>query len=290
MELKLNHVPATITQGEPDYYLIFGQEGEVGMFEPKEVTPQLLEKATLIEPLYRRPPSMYPIHPDDMAVDDFATKLKVKLARSRAKGRRGWQDPGWTPSLISAQLREHVEKGDPLDVANFCMFLAARQASITPATQAKVLPDYFECRDYARKILMQLGQNCSSSNEPGADPRLDMLTNMIERMVSEGKLTKASWIDRHPDRHVDAAELINQLSKERDAFRRELLDRQGRLAELQRQVSTERSEKDRLRSLLEKDSIKRVANFANKPSQVIEKKSITNNGWPSIKRLSPKPK
>lgn len=60
-------------------------------------------------------------HPDDEAVDRFAAAMKEKLAESRAKGRGGWQQ--CDPVELSIMLREHVEKGDPRDVANFCMFL-----------------------------------------------------------------------------------------------------------------------------------------------------------------------
>lgn len=60
-------------------------------------------------------------HPDDAAVNDFAQAMKYKLAAARHKGREGWQT--CPPEELSRMLREHVEKGDPLDVANFCMFL-----------------------------------------------------------------------------------------------------------------------------------------------------------------------
>lgn len=60
-------------------------------------------------------------HPDDVAVDQFAEAMKAKLADARAKGRSGWQE--CDPTELSYMLREHVEKGDPRDVANFCMFL-----------------------------------------------------------------------------------------------------------------------------------------------------------------------
>lgn len=60
-------------------------------------------------------------HPDDIAVDQFAEAMKAKLADARAKGRSGWQE--CDPAELSYLLREHVEKGDPRDVANFCMFL-----------------------------------------------------------------------------------------------------------------------------------------------------------------------
>ncbi|KVP19420.1 hypothetical protein WJ85_08000 [Burkholderia ubonensis] len=60
-------------------------------------------------------------HPDDVAVDVFAAVMKDKLAKARLKGRGGWQT--CSPENLSRMLREHVEKGDPRDVANFCMML-----------------------------------------------------------------------------------------------------------------------------------------------------------------------
>lgn len=60
-------------------------------------------------------------HTDDDAVDHFAAAMKDKLAQARAKGRSGWHE--CDPKDLSAMLRAHVDKGDPRDVANFCMFL-----------------------------------------------------------------------------------------------------------------------------------------------------------------------
>jgi hypothetical protein len=70
---------------------------------------------------------------DDAAVDAFAVAMKDKLARARAKGRGGWaeHEPGMQQRL-SDMLREHVTKGDPVDVANFAMFLQQRGESILP--------------------------------------------------------------------------------------------------------------------------------------------------------------
>ena len=73
-------------------------------------------------------------HPDDAAVDAFAMAMKAKLAEARAKGRGGWQDKADCPQQrLSDMLRAHVAKGDPRDVANFCMFLHQRGESILPA-------------------------------------------------------------------------------------------------------------------------------------------------------------
>lgn len=70
-------------------------------------------------------------HPDDRAVDAFAIAMKLKLAEARDKGRGGWHDPAQcTAEDLSRMLREHVEKGDPRDVANFCMMLQQRGEAI----------------------------------------------------------------------------------------------------------------------------------------------------------------
>lgn len=69
---------------------------------------------------------------DETAVAYLATAMNTKLARARAKGRSGWDSPECTQQHLSNLLREHVEKGDPVDVANFCAFLAARGETIAP--------------------------------------------------------------------------------------------------------------------------------------------------------------
>ncbi|NDY89745.1 hypothetical protein [Ideonella livida] len=75
-------------------------------------------------------------HPDNLAVDRFAGMLKAKLAKARAKGRSGWDDPAWPAADINRQLHEHAAKGDPLDVAAYAMFLALRGEATTGAQPA----------------------------------------------------------------------------------------------------------------------------------------------------------
>lgn len=68
---------------------------------------------------------------DEWAVDRFAAQMKAKLAETRAKGRSGWEDKKQcTEEDLSYCLRNCVEKGDPVDVANFCMMLAIRYERI----------------------------------------------------------------------------------------------------------------------------------------------------------------
>ncbi|KAF1016231.1 MAG: hypothetical protein GAK31_01720 [Stenotrophomonas maltophilia] len=71
-------------------------------------------------------------HPDDLAVDAFAAAMKAKMATARAKGRDGWDDPAQcSADDLTRMLRDHVEKGDPRDVANFCMMLHQRGEAIS---------------------------------------------------------------------------------------------------------------------------------------------------------------
>ena len=65
-------------------------------------------------------------HADDVAIDNFAMAMKEKMAKKRAEGRGGWQ----TAPVQSLQLMmsDHIRKGDPVDVANFCMMLHYQSA------------------------------------------------------------------------------------------------------------------------------------------------------------------
>lgn len=63
------------------------------------------------------------VHPDDKAVDEFAEVMKWKLRKKRNEGRSGWNDKAAYPQeQLTKDLVNHISKGDPVDVANFCMF------------------------------------------------------------------------------------------------------------------------------------------------------------------------
>ena len=61
------------------------------------------------------------MHSDDKAVNDFAEAMRNKLAEKRQEGRSGWED--CDPANLAEMLIEHLQKGDPVDIANFAMFL-----------------------------------------------------------------------------------------------------------------------------------------------------------------------
>ena len=71
-------------------------------------------------------------HFDDHAVDCFAKMMKEKLAKKRAQGRSGWDDPEQCSiSYLKKLFHESVQKGDPVDVANFCMMLRHHHTATT---------------------------------------------------------------------------------------------------------------------------------------------------------------
>lgn len=82
-----------------------------------------------------------PVHPDDAAVDAFAAAMKLKLAQAREQGRGGWNRPSECSQFrLSQYLRNCVDKGDPVDVANFACFLWSRGESVMPDSLASRRP------------------------------------------------------------------------------------------------------------------------------------------------------
>lgn len=75
---------------------------------------------------------------DTCALQAFADRMRTKLELARSKGRGGWHEPdscgpAGKPTIqqeLSEILRECVEKGDPVDVANIAMMLSMRDERI----------------------------------------------------------------------------------------------------------------------------------------------------------------
>ena len=66
-------------------------------------------------------------HKLETMVHEFTTAMKAKLQKKANEGRDGWDSPDWTPKMIRKALDEHIETGDPIDIANYCAFLWHRQ-------------------------------------------------------------------------------------------------------------------------------------------------------------------
>lgn len=63
----------------------------------------------------------------EMLVDAFAEAMKAKLRKKILEGYKGWDDPKWTREKIVEALKAHLEKGDPVDIANFAAFIWNRE-------------------------------------------------------------------------------------------------------------------------------------------------------------------
>lgn len=120
-------------------------EAEIAAIENREPDPDIVqiervaEIKNLIRALPRRgvfPSNLeawahdedhYVAHPDDRAVDQFAARMRAKLAQARLDGNGGWDDPEQcSVEKLAKRLLHHVATGDPVDIANFCMMLSLR--------------------------------------------------------------------------------------------------------------------------------------------------------------------
>ena len=112
---------------------VYDETGTIGYF-PRDIDAKAAAEADYRQRILSTLslPAQEPVHPDDLAVDRFAAEMKAKLAKKRAEGRGGWDRKGeCTAEFLSQLLREHVEKGDPVDVGNLAMMLQQRGERIT---------------------------------------------------------------------------------------------------------------------------------------------------------------
>lgn len=106
---------------------------------------------------------------DDNAIHIFTKLMAHKMARSAEKGRSGWQQ--CSQDSLSQMLREHVEKGDPIDVANFCMMLSANGFAISKA------PIEFDVKPYGWVVGSQFYTSRSAAiEEAEKTPCIDVYT------------------------------------------------------------------------------------------------------------------
>lgn len=73
---------------------------------------------------------------DEQIINSIASRklisaMMLKLDKKYSEGRSGWNDKDKVSNkTLSQMLRDHVEKGDPVDVANFCMMIYFRGGKI----------------------------------------------------------------------------------------------------------------------------------------------------------------
>ena len=90
-------------------------------------TKDFFSKPIVQQKLIELPPTQEDI--DNEAVDKLAQAMKNKLAEKREQGYHGWAT--CKHGDLVQLLINHVDKGDPIDVANFCAFLFARGEPLT---------------------------------------------------------------------------------------------------------------------------------------------------------------
>lgn len=63
-------------------------------------------------------------HPDDEAVDQFALAMHAKMAKARANGKEGWDDPErCNVGQLETECRRAAAACEWVDVANYAMML-----------------------------------------------------------------------------------------------------------------------------------------------------------------------
>lgn len=68
---------------------------------------------------------------DEFAIVTFTEAMRNKLNKKRSQGRGNWWNNDYcSQQTLSTMLREHVDKGDPIDVALFAMMLYNRKETI----------------------------------------------------------------------------------------------------------------------------------------------------------------
>jgi hypothetical protein len=161
-------------------------------------------------------------HPDDHHVEMFADDMKRKLAAARAKGRGGWDgDEQGMQQRLSDMLRDHVLKGDPCDVANFCMFLHQRGEGILAG--AGKVPDGWDAFD---RMVSWLRAQANTEKHPFSRASfieahnaakqikrqaIDAATQAVKVPDVTGEDVRfACWLIDHQEREVVTEESVQQ--------------------------------------------------------------------------------
>ena len=105
--IELRAQAAALPDVPPDQSAVIAENEEVSFLAPKAMHPNT-------RGLVRR----------------FASAMAAKLRKAEEKYgySDGWRTADWADEC-RAKLREHLEKGDPVDVANYCAFLWHHGAS-----------------------------------------------------------------------------------------------------------------------------------------------------------------
>jgi len=101
-------------------------------------------------------------HNDDVVAAMFSMAMRKKLAKKRADGRSGWDDKDiCSEEFLNKLLCGHIEKGDPVDVANFAMMLWYRNEKTSLAAHdAKVIERFVDgIINFIEEALPEISQH-----------------------------------------------------------------------------------------------------------------------------------
>ena len=117
--------------------------GAVATVHCPACSPEPIERKHEIMPTIAEPVAQEPtLHPDtESLVQRFAAAMREKLAKAEKKYGYSnlWKNQDWM-NECRAKLIDHLHKGDPLDVANYCAFLWHHGAHCKPVVEQEAKP------------------------------------------------------------------------------------------------------------------------------------------------------
>ncbi len=141
---------------------------------------------------------------DAVCIDLFAEAMKAKMHVTSDAGRGGWEDPEQCHvSALRAQMYACLDKGDPVDVANYCMMLYHRGGG----TKSTIVFDMVAAYDHAALLTNITGSTNS----------------VVMDVMKEIHGARANW-----PRYVNAHEAIGVLTEEGIELWKEVMINQKR--------------------------------------------------------------
>lgn len=161
---------------ETGYY--FDEEGEA-----TNELAELLAALKCVAPPANAPTSPAGLHPRTAdLVRRFSVAMAEKLFAAQEKYgyRDGWADPSWIDECRE-HLLQHVEKGDPRDVANYCAFLW-HHGEDTKSALARVRARHNEILDRFVAGITQIGVALGAGEQQARDEFPDGLLQRVAKL------------------------------------------------------------------------------------------------------------
>lgn len=133
----------------------------------------------------------------------FLFEMRAKLGRAHAAGRTGWaieDDEDWSIDEIKRLLISNVERGDPVDVANFALFWWYHKRrierdsviAVTPERREEDRMDDLDWSDAKKHLDEMKNRYAELLNTPGVDPSYALGGIMeTERRFDKGERTQS---------------------------------------------------------------------------------------------------